>query len=79
MRNGFGLVKNETGVEQQFGLHVVPPHAFGELPSEVVASLLRHPMKELTVIQPEVGPQVFLRTDHRPFGIRYQERARATD
>lgn len=79
MRAGFGVVRNETGVEQCFGLYSVPPHSFGELPSEVITSLLRHPMRELTVIQQEIGPQVFRRTEHVPGSIRYQERARGSN
>lgn len=74
MKPGYGIVRNETAVEQCFGLHTVPPHGFGELPGEVIASLQRHPMRELTVIQPDVGPQVFRRTEHQPDSIRYQER-----
>lgn len=75
MRPGFTLVKNNTGVEMQFGPYTIPPHTFGELPAEVADSLRRHPMAELTVLQPEVGPQVFLRTDREPFGVRFRERA----
>lgn len=79
MRPGYGLVRNETDVEQSFGLHTIPPRGFGELPGEVIASLTRYPIRELTVIQPDVGPQVFRRTEHMPFSPRFQERARGTD
>ena len=78
MRDGFGMVRNNTSVDQCFGMHIVPAHGFGELPSEVVTSLLRHPMVELTVLQPEVGPQVFLNTSHVPWGVRFRERAQAS-
>lgn len=78
MRPGFGLVRNETNIEQSFGLYSIPPRGFAELPADVVSSLLRHPMKELTVLQPDVGPQVFVQTDRLPFGLRYKERAGGT-
>lgn len=40
---------------------------------EVIDSLLRHPIVELTVLQTEV----WRRTEHWPDGVRYRERARA--
>lgn len=70
-----GIVRNNTGVPQSWGKHTIAPHAFGELPIEVIESLLRHPMKELTVIQNEISNAVFRRTEHWPDGIRFQERA----
>jgi hypothetical protein len=77
MQTATGIVKNNTGIPQFFGRYEVAPHSFGEMPLEICESLLRHPIKELTVIQSEVGNGVFRRTEHWPNGIRYQERAHA--
>lgn len=71
-----GIVKNNTGIPQYFGRYEIPPNSFGELPLEIVESLLRNPIRELTVIQSELGNGVWCRTEHWPTGIRYQERAR---
>lgn len=66
-----GIVRNNTDVSQSYGRYTIAPRGFGELPIEVIDSLLRHPIKELTVLQTEV----WRRTEHWPDGVRYRERA----
>ena len=69
----FGLVRNETNVLQIWGSHEIPPHTIGRVPIEVVESIRAHQMKELIVVDdhPDLCP--FVRTAHRPWGMRYQE------
>jgi len=73
MNSPSGMVRNNTDVPQSYGRFQIPPRGFGELPMEVIDSLLRHPIVELTVLQTEV----WRRTEHWPDGVRYRERARA--
>ena len=68
------VVRNNTAVDQCFGRYIIPANSFGELPFDIAESLIRNPIKELTVLQEELGSAVFVRTEHEPTSIRYQER-----
>lgn len=69
----YGLVKNETNVEQIVGPHRIAPGSIGRLPAHIVESMRTYPTPGLTVLQDHPDLVLFFRTELLPFGPRYQK------